>query len=341
MARLGRAQPFKPKVNRRPLPAAGPGDLVAGALTAQVSDDNIVLSGAAPSGGTGTVTRSLYRHTSPGFTAPGTGTLIDTSTSTGTVTWTDTGASFGVTYWYEEYCVDSAGSPDTANSAEAVAARWRPRRSVLLVGDSITANGYQYARMLDMEKSARGPRQVTYTNAGASSSLASQWAADTGGILTDALAAGAAATPPATICYVMLGTNKEANVAAYETAMGSLTSQLVAEGYTVYLFGPPYSTTLGDAWNADLIDYRSVLSGLDNGTTIRWPADTCNALVAAKTASGETSMLVDGVHYANASTGGPLAGDAMYEALDELLFPDSGGSGPVPMIGSPLIRSLQ
>jgi hypothetical protein len=106
---------------------------------------------------------------------------------------------------------------------------------------------------------------------------------------------------------------------------------LLAEDYTVYLWGPPYNT-LGDTWNGQIVDERGALASIANGTTVFWMDDGVNALVASSYADGQTPMLSDGVHYTVA--GGGRAADSMYQALDAVLFPNAGGDGGVFMLGS-------
>jgi hypothetical protein len=304
--------------------------LSAGVLTAEASDNNVILSGTGPTGGAAPYARSLYRYTVPVFTPPGTGTLIDTSASSGTVTWTDTTAAFGVTYWYRELVEDDDSTTDVGDATVAV--RWQPHRNVLLIGDSITADGQQFISLLSLERSARGPRQVTYVNQGQSSATAGSYLADH---LSDAITNGDSSD--CTVAYVMLGTNLSTNIPTYTSDMQDICDTLVLAGYTVYLFGPPYSSSLGDAWNTTMIQERGALASIANGSTVFWTDDGANALTASSYASGETPMLSDGVHYT--TPGGARAGEAMFRAIDAILFPSGGGGtgGAVYMVGGDVV----
>lgn len=294
--------------------------LSAGVLSTTPNDGtSITLSSTGPSAGTAPYTRQLYRSSTAGFVPPGAGTLVATQTGAGTLTWTDTGATTGTVYYYKEVVTDSAGSPATSVGNEAPASLWQTPITLGLIGDSITAGAMWVPRLEDLLKSARGPRKLgTTVNAGASSSTSTSWRSGSANMNA---ALSAFSTGNVTHVLVMLGTNGSADMPTYLSDMTNITSTLVATGVKVFLLGPPYSTV--DSIAAMVTLQRAELAKLHNGTTIFWLDDRQFELAASSYASGQTAFLSDGVHYN--STGGPLAGDAIYRALDAVLYPVSAG----------------
>lgn len=82
--------------------------LAAGTISASPGDTEVVVTlTAAPSGGVGSITTTLYRHTAS-FTPPGTGTSLGTLAQGSPIT--DTGRTNGVEYFYEAVHSDGVTS---------------------------------------------------------------------------------------------------------------------------------------------------------------------------------------------------------------------------------------
>lgn len=112
------------------------------ALTLTENDPAGIGFSWTKSGGTGTVTSSVYRHTSAPFTPPGTGTLLQSGIS-GT-SYVDTTATLFESYFYRVLGTDGTTtglSTQDSNNTSLFVVQKQTKRVVAAIGDSITA-GY-------------------------------------------------------------------------------------------------------------------------------------------------------------------------------------------------------
>lgn len=101
---------------RAPSGAGRPSTLVAGSISADAGDTEVTISeGSAPSGGSGSYTRQLYRSTSSGSK----GSAISGATS---LPYTDTGLTNGTTYYYTLEVDDGSTTADTSQVSATPAA---------------------------------------------------------------------------------------------------------------------------------------------------------------------------------------------------------------------------
>ena len=87
------------------------------------------FTGSAPPVGCTVVSYSVFRSTTPGFTASGTNQIASGLTG---ATYTDPAASCGTTYYYLVEAVDSAGASVASNQATAATSPCAPTGSVLI-----------------------------------------------------------------------------------------------------------------------------------------------------------------------------------------------------------------
>lgn len=93
--------------------AVSPGTIAA----AGVNQAAGIVQTVAPSGGSGSITAQLYRHTSSPFTPPGEGTLVS-----GTLPFIDAPLTNGVTYYYRVLYSDAIAQTALSNTASATPA---------------------------------------------------------------------------------------------------------------------------------------------------------------------------------------------------------------------------
>jgi hypothetical protein len=100
--------------------------VAAGALSSSAIQQNqVTITSAVATGGTGPYTYQLYRSTTTGF-SPGGGTLIAGAT---TLTYIDTGLIPNTTYFYVMIATDTGHSNDTANSSQLTVVTAAPTQS--------------------------------------------------------------------------------------------------------------------------------------------------------------------------------------------------------------------
>jgi lysophospholipase L1-like esterase len=201
--------------------------------------------------------------------------------------------------------------------------------SFLGIGDSIMA-GYNVPAGHDPITVAAAilakANKVVFAN-GAISGAKSGWFVPGQTSYVNALAAGAALSPPANICVYEVGVNNAKGGEPYSTAwyIGEVTAtvkDLVAHGYTVILLdveyvNGPVATANGFYWkdpNTVLApQYNAALAALDNGRTIRYIA----GLYAWSQANQNTMNFQDGVH--PTATGAVAYGAFVAKAINTII----------------------
>lgn len=274
-------------------------DLGALSVTARTAT-SVTVGWTAATGGTGTKTYSLYRHTSAPFTPPGTGALVGSTTGTSQA---DSSPGADDVY-YRAVVVDGASTTELSEQSgfeTCLVARAGKSPVVLgLIGDSITADVSSGAELISLLAGAEKRRAVSLgSNFGISGKTSAGWVSGNSD-MTQALAAFALAG--VTHVIVMLGTNDaKTGVAttqsAYAANMANVAATLVAAGYKVILNSPPYVTPgsyeqWDEAANGRLISYRDSLAALaDNVNVFVGDLDLFDAVAAAP-----ATYLRDGVH---------------------------------------------
>lgn len=263
-----------------------PGALTIGALTVAANDaSGITFNRPATGGGSGGYTWRLYRSPTGVFT-PGAGTLVGTFSGT---TYKDTSANTGRMWFYRVRVTDSsAATADTVLGSYQTSKPVMPRvpYPIVFIGDSITygvassVSSLSFASRLPLILNAMVPARsysVAY-NGGISGSVASEWAADTGGRLTTAK--NNVTSSGAKVVVIMLGTNdtktalgvsKASFIASMTTIKNAILSVLPVGG-KIFIVDPPYivpgASTWGEASLDKLIDFRSGLSDLSASNCI-------------------------------------------------------------------------
>lgn len=278
---------------------ASAASLTMGALSVSArTTSSITVSWSAATGGTGTKTYVLYRHTSAPFTPPGTGTSVGSTTSTSL---TDSSPGTGNVF-YRVVVTDGASS--TSTSVQSASQGALLTRVVLapivvgLIGDSITNFMGTASAFISLLQAQEPTRTVSLgSNQGVSGTTSTDWLPG-GSYLPGALSAFA--TAGVTHVSIMLGTNDSkpsvaTSTGTYSSNIASIAAACVTAGYKVCLNAPLYLTPGGswdEASNTKIIAYRDSLAALTNGTTI-FMGDT--QLFDAVAASPAT-YLSDGVH---------------------------------------------
>ena len=316
--------------------------LVMGALS--VTDrttTDVTIGWSAATGGTGSKTYDVYYHTSAPFTAPGTGTHAGTTSGT-SFTITPGSADVFVRVLATDGASTTALSSQSADQGALVARVYRTARVVSLIGDSITENMGSAAGLITALSNLDPESLYTLgTNQGVGGTTSEDWKSGTTR-LSDAIAACVAAN--STDVFVSLGPNDAKTAVATTTVafsanLAGIAADCVTAGLRVLLNGPTYVVpgafgAFDEACVGRLIAYRDSIPALADGTNIFAGSD--RAFDYFRT---NPNRLADEVH--PDSTGQQELQYIWATGYQRSMVPAGGGSGPVPMIGSPLIRSLQ
>ena len=225
------------------------------------SDSQINLSWTAPTTG-GTVTYSLYRSTTSGFT-PGSGNLVASGLST--TTYSNTGLTASTTYYYLVEAVNSAGTSPASNQASA-ATPAAPAAPTALTATTVSST------QIHLSWTASTTSGVTYS---VYRSTTSGFTPGSGNLVASGLSTttyyNTGLTASTTYYYVVEAVNSNGSSAASNQA-SALTSPTAPNAPTALTATVASSTQINLSWTASTTSgvtysvYRSTTSSFTPGS---------------------------------------------------------------------------